>query len=67
MIKNVTSVFGQAINFLKEVRSELSKVEWPSTQEFIGSTIVTLILVLIFMVFVFLIDWFANLAIQYIL
>ena len=38
--------------FLGQVKTEMSKIEWPSYHEFIGSTLVTLILVLFFMVFI---------------
>lgn len=46
----------QVSQFLKEVNIELSRVEWPSFQEFIGSTLVTLILVVFFTVYFFLVD-----------
>lgn len=42
---------GYAIQFLQEVKAELLKVEWPSYKEWIGATIVSLILVLFFSVF----------------
>lgn len=48
-IKNVTEFLGQ-------VRAELLKIEWPSFEDFVGSTIVTLILVVFFTTFVFGID-----------
>ena len=44
------------MQFLKEVRTELSRVEWPKPDEFIGATIVTLLLVLFFTVYLGLID-----------
>jgi len=46
----------QLNKFLKEVRLELSRVEWPKRNEFIGATIVTLILVLFFTIFLGLVD-----------
>ena len=49
MIKNVTQ-------FVKEVHLELSKVSWPKFDEFIGSTIVVLVLVTFFSVYLGLID-----------
>ena len=49
MIKNVTQ-------FVKEVQLELSKVTWPKFAEFIGSTIVVLVLVTFFSVYLGLID-----------
>ena len=42
--------------FLKEVRSELHRIEWPKTREFIGSTMVVLVLVILFALFFFVVD-----------
>jgi preprotein translocase subunit SecE len=44
------------VQFLKEVRQELYKVSWPSFNEFIGSTVVVLILVALFAVYLGLVD-----------
>lgn len=46
----------QVTQFLKEVKVELSRVEWPKRKEFIGATIVTLILVLFFTIFLGIVD-----------
>ncbi len=45
-----------AVEFLGQVKAEFLKIEWPTVEEFIGSTIVTLVLVLFFTIFVFGID-----------
>ncbi len=42
--------------FLREVRSEMARVEWPKPEEFIGATIVTLLLVLFFAIYLGVID-----------
>ena len=39
------------VQFLKEVRSELARIEWPRPNEFVGSTVVVLILVCLFAIF----------------
>jgi len=49
MIKNVTQ-------FAKDVHLELSKVTWPSFEEFLGSTFIVLILVTFFSIYLGLID-----------
>ena len=49
MIKNVTQ-------FVKEVHLELSKVTWPKFDEFVGSTIVVLLLMSFFAVYLGLVD-----------
>ena len=49
MVKN-------AFQFLHEVKEELSKVIWPRFDEFIGSTIIVLIVVAFFSVYLGLLD-----------
>ncbi len=39
------------LKYLRQVQAEFSKVKWPSTQEFVGSTIVVLILICLFTVY----------------
>jgi preprotein translocase subunit SecE len=50
--------------FLKEVRIELSKIVWPSFNEFLGSTIIVLIVIALFSIYLGVIDfcfaWFAR-------
>jgi preprotein translocase SecE subunit len=42
--------------FLKEVRAEMARVEWPKPEEWIGATIITLLLVLFFTIYLGLVD-----------
>jgi len=52
--------FGQ---FLAEVKVELGKVVWPSYEEWVGSTIVVLLLVLVFGIYLGGLDFiFSQLA-----
>lgn len=49
--------------FLREVRWELSKITWPSSREFIGATVIVLILIVAFSVYLGVVDFgFAWLA-----
>ncbi len=52
------------IQFVYGVRSELSKVVWPKWDEFIGSTIIVLVLVAFFALYLFgldsIISWLAG-------
>ena len=51
------------IQFLIEVRSELAKVEWPKWNEFIGSTVVVLLIVVAFSIYLVFVDFgFSRLA-----
>ena len=38
-------------SFLREVKSELSKVVWPSKEEFVGSIIVVVLVLIVFTIF----------------
>lgn len=42
--------------FVSEVRQEMSKVSWPTWEELKGSTIMVLIISLLFSVYIFVID-----------
>lgn len=45
------------IQFLHEVKNELSKVIWPKWSEFIGATIVVVILMILFSLYLGVIDF----------
>ena len=51
MIGVVAEIFEKIKKFLSEVRGELSKVIWPTRQELVGSTIISLVFILIFAVY----------------
>ncbi|MBC7360834.1 MAG: preprotein translocase subunit SecE [Candidatus Aminicenantes bacterium] len=44
------------INFLKDVRSELKKVTWPTKQEVYGTTIIVIIAIFFFGFYLFFVD-----------
>jgi preprotein translocase subunit SecE len=50
--------------FLKEVVAELRKVTWPTKEELIGSTIVTIVVSLIVSLFIFVVDRTLTFAIK---
>jgi preprotein translocase SecE subunit len=58
-VKNITQ-------FFREVQNELSKVEWPPVNEWVGSTIVVLFLVAVFAVYLGSIDMVFNKLATYI-
>ena len=55
------------ISFFKEVRTELTKVTWPTRNEIIGSTMVTIIVSIILSVFVGIVDFALNQGIKVIM
>lgn len=55
------------ISFFKEVRTELTKVTWPTRDEIIGSTVVTIIVSIILSVFIGIVDFALNQGIKVIM
>jgi len=53
--------------FFKEVKVELSKIVWPTREEFIGATIVALIVILAFTLFLSVINYLFHVGAQKIL
>jgi preprotein translocase subunit SecE len=52
--------------FLAQVRTELAKIEWPSLEEFVGSTIITLLLILFFTLYIGGVDRIIMLGAKYV-
>ncbi len=48
--------FGRMMQFLRDVRAEMKRVSWPSLNEVKNTTIITLIAVVFFAIYLFLVD-----------
>lgn len=63
-MKSITQVF----QFFKEVKAEMAKVKWPTVPDFIGATIIVLIIMVVFSIYLGAIDYaFYNLLFKKIL
>jgi preprotein translocase subunit SecE len=51
-----TSTFGRLAQFWRDVRAEMKRVSWPSANEVKNTTIITLIAVIFFAVYLFAVD-----------
>ncbi|MFH0918274.1 MAG: preprotein translocase subunit SecE [Candidatus Omnitrophota bacterium] len=49
-------ILAKPINFLKEVRSELSKVSWSTKQELLASTVLVIVITSIMTIFIGIVD-----------
>ena len=49
-------MFGKVGNFFNESKQELAKVNWPTREELIGSTILVIVVTLVRAAFIFVID-----------
>jgi len=50
--------------FLKEVNAELRKVTWPTKDELVGSTIVTIVVSLVVAIFIGIVDRILSLVVR---
>lgn len=55
------------VQYLGEVKAEFSKVVWPRRAEFLGSTIVVLLLMAIFAVYLGIVDFGVSKTISYLI
>lgn len=62
-----TGYWGQAAQFLREVKVELKKVTWPSRKQAIGSTVVVIILVMIIAFFLGIADMGLSSIVRFVL
>ncbi|MBM3263778.1 MAG: preprotein translocase subunit SecE [candidate division Zixibacteria bacterium] len=60
-------MYERAVVFLQEVRSELTKVNWPTRSELTGATIVVIALSVIVAFYVGVIDVIASYALSFLL
>jgi preprotein translocase subunit SecE len=51
-----TSAVGRLGQFLRDVRAEMKRVSWPTANEVKNTTIITLVAVIFFSVYLFLVD-----------
>ncbi|MDZ7699549.1 MAG: preprotein translocase subunit SecE [Deltaproteobacteria bacterium] len=54
---NVSNAFGKAGLFLREAKTELKKVKWPTRKELLASTAVVIVLTLFVALFLGLVDF----------
>ena len=67
VVRFVERYFGTWIQFLREVKVELSKVTWPSRKETVGTTAVVLVFVFILAIFLGAADFILTSLVQLIL
>ncbi len=57
-------VFARAAKWLKEMKSELKKVQWPTRKQVINNTLIVIACVLVVGAFIWVFDFIAGNAIQ---
>ncbi len=60
-------MFEKIKKFYKEVITEWSKVEWPTNKELIDSTLIVFVIIIIFGIYIFAVDYLINLFLDQII
>jgi preprotein translocase subunit SecE len=66
-VSGIRGYYYKAVQFLREVKSELKKVTWPTRKQTIGSSIVVLIIVLFIALYLGIVDVFLSKIIHFVL
>ncbi len=62
--KSKPGVFARAAKWLREMKSELKKVQWPTRKQVINNTLIVIACVIVVGVFIWVFDFIAGNAIQ---
>ncbi len=57
-------IFARAAKWLREMKSELKKVQWPTRKQVINNTLIVIACVVVVGVFIWLFDFIAGEAVQ---
>lgn len=57
----------KALKFGREVRTEMKKVTWPSGKDTRMMTMMVFVMVFLFAVFLFIVDWLLTLAVNFVI
>jgi len=58
--KSKTGIFARIAKWMRELKSELKKVQWPSTKQTVNNTVIVIICVIIVGIFIWVFDALAS-------
>ena len=58
--KSKTGIFARIAKWMRELKSELKKVQWPSTKQTVNNTIIVIVCVVIVGIFIWVFDALAG-------
>jgi preprotein translocase subunit SecE len=65
--KDKPSIFARAAKWLKEMKSELKKVQWPTRKQTVNNTLIVIACVVVVGIFIWVFDFIAGNAIELLL
>jgi len=60
-------MFKKAAQFLRDVRTEMSKVSWPKKEELLNSTIIVAVVSVLFTIFIFSVDYILSWVMRFVM
>ena len=58
--KSKTGIFARIAKWMRELKSELKKVQWPSTKQTVNNTVIVIICIIIVGIFIWVFDALAS-------
>ena len=58
--KSKTGIFARIAKWMRELKSELKKVQWPSTKQTVNNTVIVIVCVVIVGLFIWVFDALAS-------
>ena len=58
--KSKTGIFARIAKWMRELKSELKKVQWPTTKQTVNNTIIVIVCVIIVGIFIWVFDALAS-------
>ena len=58
--KTKTGIFSRIAKWMRELKSELKKVQWPTTKQTVNNTVIVIICVIIVGIFIWVFDALAS-------
>ena len=58
--KSKANIFSRIAKWLRELKSELKKVQWPTAKQTVNNTVIVLICCAVVALFIGAFDWLAN-------
>ena len=58
--KTKTGIFARIAKWMRELKSELKKVQWPTTKQTVNNTIIVIVCVIIVGIFIWVFDALAS-------
>jgi preprotein translocase subunit SecE len=64
VVHRAPAVWERIVRYLREVRTELSRVDWPSRKELTGSSLIVVVVLIVLALYLGALDWAFTLTVR---